>query len=281
MIQKTGKLKLPEGKKIAVNLGFDFDSSSVWMESFGKTSQVYTSRGEYGAVVGVPRILELLDKYKIKATFFIPGHTADTYPEVCQEIVKRGHEVGHHGYVHEDPTELSYEAEEAIIIKGFETLDKIGVRPVGYRSPGFDFSPNTVEILEKHGILYDSSLMGNDYYPYCPRYCSVNFDKGNTFGPPAKLIEMPASWYLDDFPHSEFVQYRTGMKPSSQIYEIWSSHFDYGVAHIKDGMMIATMHPQVIGRPHNIVMLEAFINHVLENGGFFAPLYALCESVVF
>lgn len=281
MIQKTGKMKLPEGKKIAVNLGFDFDSSSVWMESFEKTSQIYMSRGEYGAVVGVPRILDLLDQYDIKATFFIPGHTVDTYPDVCREIAARGHEVAHHGYVHEDPTNLSYEDEEAIIVKGIETLAKIGVTPVGYRSPGFDFSPNTVEILEKHGILYDSSLMGNDYYPYCPRYCNVHFDRGNTFEAPSKLIEMPASWYLDDFPHSEFVQYRTGMKPSSQIYEIWSSHFDYGIAHIKDGLMVVAMHPQVIGRPHNITMLEAFINHVLENGGFFAPLCRLCESVVF
>lgn len=123
MMQKTGKMKLPEGKKIAVNLGFDFDSSSVWMESFGKTSQVYASRGEYGAVVGVPRILNLLEQYDIKATFFIPGHTVDTFPEICKEIVKRGHEVGHHGYVHEDPTDLSYEEEDAIIIKGLETLE--------------------------------------------------------------------------------------------------------------------------------------------------------------
>ena len=102
-MQKTGKVNLPEGKKIAVNFSFDFDSSSVWMESFKKESEVYMSRGEYGAVVGVPRILDLLDKFNFKATFFIPGHTIDTYPEICKEIVARGHEVGHHGYVHEDP----------------------------------------------------------------------------------------------------------------------------------------------------------------------------------
>ena len=162
MLQKTGKVNIPEGKKIAVNLGFDFDSSSVWMESFNKSSQVYTSRGEYGAVVGVPRILDLLDKYSIKGTFFIPGHTIDTYPEVCREIVERGHEVGHHGYMHEDPTNLPLEAEEDIIVKGLKTLEKIGVRPKGYRSPGFDFSPNTLDLLDKYGFKYDSSLMGND-----------------------------------------------------------------------------------------------------------------------
>jgi len=98
---------------------------------------------------------------------------------------------------------------------------------------------------------------------------------------PAKLVEMPASWYLDDFPHSEFVQYRTGMKPQSQIFEIWKAHFDYGVKHIENGLMVVCMHPQVIGRPHNITMLETFINHVLENEGYFAPLGVLYESVVF
>lgn len=281
MIQKTGKVRLPEGKKIAVNLGFDFDSTSVWMESFGKTSQVYASRGEYGAVVGVPRILDLLDKYDIKANFFIPGHTIDTFPEVCKEIVARGHEVCHHGYVHEDPTDLSYEEEEAIMVRGLECLEKIGVKPIGYRSPGFDFSPNTLDILEKYGFKYDSSLMGNDFYPYCPKYCTVNFDKGNEFSEPSSVVEMPASWYMDDFPHSEFIMTRTGMKPQSQIFEIWTGTYDYGVENTENGMLTVAMHPQVIGRPHNIVMLEKFIKHVLETGGYFATFAEIYERTEF
>lgn len=280
-MQKTGKVRLPEGKKIAVNFGFDFDSSSVWMESFAKTSPVYTSRGEYGAEVGVPRILELLDKYKIKSTFFIPGHTIDTYPELCKEIADRGHEIAHHGYVHEDPTELSYEEEEAIMVKGLETLKKIGVEPVGYRSPGFDYSPNTIEILEKYGFKYDSSLMGNDFYPYRPRPCKVNFDKGNEFGEPANIVVMPVSWYMDDFPHSEFIMTRTGMKPQSQTFEIWKGHFDYGLEHIENGVLDVAMHPQVIGRPHNITMLEEFIQYVLENDAWVAPLCEIYEKTEF
>lgn len=280
-MQKTGKVNLPEGKKIAVNLGFDFDSTSVWMESFGKTSPVYASRGEYGAEVGVPRILKLLDKYDFKATFFVPGHTVDTYPEVCKEIAARGHEIAHHGYMHEDPTDLPYEKEEAIMVNSLETLDKIGVKPIGYRSPGFDFSPNTMGILEKYGIKYDSSLMGNDYFPYCPRPCRMNFDKGNEFGEPANLVEMPVSWYLDDFPHSEFIMTRTGMKPQSQIFEIWKAHFDYGINNIENGMMDVAMHPQVIGRPHNITMLEEFIKHIKENGAWIAPLCEIYEKIEF
>ncbi|MDL2293895.1 polysaccharide deacetylase [Ruminococcaceae bacterium OttesenSCG-928-D13] len=280
-MQTIGKVRLPEGKKIAINLGFDFDAASVWMESFGKTSQVYASRGEYGAEVGVPRILDLMDKYSLKASFFVPGHTVDTHPEVCREIVDCGHEVCHHGYVHEDPTDLSFEAEEAIMVKGLEALDKIGVRPVGYRSPGFDFSPYTVKILEKHGFVYDSSLMGNDFYPYKPRYCNVNFDKGNTFDEPSALIEMPVSWYLDDFPHLEFVMTRAGMKPPSQVYEIWKGHFDYGIRNVENGLLNVAMHPQVIGRPHNIAMLETFIGYILENGGWIAPMKDICERIEF
>ena len=280
-MQKTGSVLLPEGKKLAVNFGFDFDSSSVWMESFQKSSQVYTSRGEYGAEVGVPRILELLDRYNIKATFFVPGHTLDTYPEVCREIAARGHEIGHHGYVHEDPTFLSREEEERILVKGLETLAKIGVRPTGYRSPGFDFSPNTLSLLEKYGFRYDSSLMGNDFYPYCPRYCTVHHDRGNTFGEPSTVVELPASWYLDDFPHSEFIMTRTGMKPQSQIFEIWKAHFDYGIRNAKNGLMVVAMHPQVIGRPHNLTMLETFIQYVLEQGAWAAPLQEICSRVQF
>ncbi|MEE0797514.1 MAG: polysaccharide deacetylase [Anaerovoracaceae bacterium] len=280
-MQKVGKVKLPEGKKIALNLGFDFDSSSVWMESFGKTSMVYTSRGEYGAEIGVPRILNLLDKYDIKSTFFVPGHTIDTYPEVCKEILARGHEISHHGYVHEDPTDLPLKEEEEIFVKGLEALDRIGVKPLGYRSPGFDFSPNTISILEKYDIKYDSSLMGQDFYPYCPAPCKVNFDKGNEFGEPSKIVEMPASWYMDDFPHSEFIMTRTGMKPQSQIFEIWSTTFDYGVDNTQNGLLNVAMHPQVIGRPHNIVMLEKFIRHALDRGAWIAPFAEIYKAVEF
>ena len=281
-MQDLGKVKLPEGKKIAVNIGFDFDASSVWMETFKQSSQVYLSRGEYGAEVGVPRILKLLKKYDIESSFCVPGHTADSFPDVCMEIIKEGHEIVHHGYVHEDPTMISAEEEEKILVKGFEALDRLGVRPTGYRSPGWDVSSNTLDLLEKHGIKYDSSLMGNDYYPYHPRHCIVNYDKGNTFGKTSSIVEMPVTWYLDDFPHSEFVGTRTGMKPQSQIYEIWKTYFDYAVENkIEGGMMVLTTHPQVIGRPHNITMLEEFIKYINEKGGWITSLKNIYDNITF
>jgi len=239
------------------------------------------SRGEYGAEVGVPRILDLLKKYDIEASFCVPGHTADSYPDICKEIIKEGHEILHHGYVHEDPTFLPIEEEEKILVKGLEALEKLGVKPIGYRSPGFDLSPNTLNLLEKHGIKYDSSLMGNDFYPYHPRVCEVNYDKGNVFGEPLSIVEMPVTWYLDDFPHLEFIGTRTGMKPPSQVFEIWKMYFDYAVENTENGMMVVTMHPQVIGRPHNIIMLEQFINYVLERGGWITSLRNIYKSVEF
>src|SRR5665647_811830 len=192
-MQKTGIVNVPENKKVAVNLGFDFDAFSVWTETFKQTSQAYLSRGEYGAEVCVPRILKLLDKYGITSSFCIPGHTADSYPDVCKSIIATGHEIVHHGYVHEDPTNLDIAEEEAIIVKGFEALARIGAKPQGYRSPGFDLSNNTLKLLLKHGIKYDSSLMGNDFYPYHPRVCINNFDKGNEFEESSGIVEMPVS----------------------------------------------------------------------------------------
>lgn len=281
-MQSTGKVKLPKGKKIAVNIGFDFDAFSVWMETFKQSSQAYMSRGEYGAEVGVPRVLKLLEKYGIEGSFCIPGHTADSYPDVCKEIIKQGHEVVHHGYVHEDPTFLSYEEEEAIFDKGLEALERLGVRPIGYRSPGFDVSPNTLRLLEKKGIKYDSSLMGNDYYPYHPRYCEVSYDKQNVFEKASSIVEMPVTWYLDDFPHSEFIGTRTGMKPSSQIYEIWKEYFDYAIENnIENGMMVVTTHPQVIARPHNIRMLEEFIKYMLKKSGWITSLRNIYDNIEF
>ena len=280
-MQKTGRVNIPGNKKVAVNLGFDFDAFSVWMETFKQTSQAYLSRGEYGAEVCVPRILKLLKKYKITGSFCIPGHTADSYPDVCKSIIDAGHEVVHHGYVHEDPTNLDILEEEAILLKGFEALERIGAKPQGYRSPGFDLSDNTLQLLEKHGIKYDSSLMGNDFYPYHPRLCKVNFEKGNEYQEASGIVEMPVTWYLDDFPHFEFIGSRTGMKPQSQVFEIWKAYFDYAVRNVENGMMVVTMHPQVIGRPHHITMLEELILHMQESGAWITSLNEIYKRIEF
>lgn len=280
-MQTTGRVKLPAGKKVAVNIGCDFDAFTVWMTTFGETSQAYMSRGEYGAEVGVPRLLKLFEKQGVKASFCIPGHTADTFPEVCKAIVAGGHEVVHHGYVHENPAEYEAEAEEDIIVRGLASLEKIGARPVGYRSPGWDYSPNTVDILLKHGFIYDSSLMANDFFPYKPRIVEVNFDKANTFSAPKDIIVLPVTWFLDDFPYSEKVNNRDGLREPSAMFEVWKSYFDYAVENIEGGCFILTTHPQTIGRPHNIRMLEQLIEYMKGKDAWFATMEEIARATEF
>ncbi|WP_026575714.1 polysaccharide deacetylase family protein [Bacillus sp. UNC438CL73TsuS30] len=280
-MQSTGKIALPEGKRVAVNIGVDFDAASVWMGTFKRFSPSYMARGEFGAEVGVPRLLKLFNKYTIQTSFCIPGHTIDTHTDICKEIVTIGHEVCHHGYAHEDPTDLPYEQEEKIMNMGLEALDRIGVKPRGYRSPSWDYSPNTLSILEKHGFSYDSSLMGNDLYPYRPRPVEINEDNGNKFGPPSKIIEIPVSWYLDDFPTQEFVPGGAeGMRSNQELYDRWKSIFDYACEEEEGACYILTVHPQTIGRAHNIQMLEKLIKYMDSRGAWFTTLGSIYDSYV-
>ena len=279
MPQVSGKVRIPAGKKVAVNIGCDFDAQAIWIGSFNLTSPAYMSRGEFGAEVAVPRLLKLFAKHKVKATWCIPGHTVDTWPEVCKEIVAAGHEVGHHGYVHENPTPLSLEEETKVMEMGLEALARIGVKPRGYRSPYWDFSPNTLSILEKYGFDYDSSLMANDLHPYRPRPVEVHADRGNVFGPPSKILEIPVSWYLDDFPQVEYMTGRQeGMRPSQDIFDRWKAIFDYAVENEEDACYVLTTHPQTIGRAHTIQMFEELIAHMKDPVAWFATLSEICDA---
>ena len=178
-----------------VCLSFDFDAISLWIGPYGATSPSMISRGEFGAV-GARRLLRLLDRFGVPATFFVTGHTADTYPEIVREIVAAGHEIGHHGYLHENPAALgSKEREREVLEMGLRALDRAaGVRPVGYRSPAWDNSPHTIELLLEAGFRYESSLMGDDFTPYWCRVGDVIRPDGPyEFGPEVDLVEMPVS----------------------------------------------------------------------------------------
>jgi peptidoglycan-N-acetylglucosamine deacetylase len=278
-MQVTGKVKIPEGKRVAVNIGLDFDAASTWMGTFKCFSPAYISRGEFGAEVGAPRLLKLFEKYNIKTTWFIPGHTVDTHTDVCKEVVANGHEVGHHGYAHEIITDLSCDEEEKIMQMGLEALSKIGITPRGYRSPAWDYSPNTLQILEKYGFKYDSSLMGNDLHPYRPCPVKVNLDRGNEFGKPSSIVEIPVSWFLDDWPTQEYIPgSMLAMRPVSEVFDRWKSIFDYACNHENGACYALTIHPQVSGRAHTIQMLEQLIQYMQEQGAWFATLNDIYEA---
>lgn len=264
-----GQLKLPEGKKIAVNLGTDFDAQSLWMGGFNKPSPSMMSRGEFGAKVGVPRLLDLYERFDIKTTWFTPGHTVDTFTEECELIAAKGHEFGHHGYFHENPTLIDAGTEEELVERAFATFDKrLGVRPTGYRSPYWDYSDNTLDIVEKMGFKYDSSLMGRDLQAYRPQRWAIDWENGNTPGKASHVIELPVSWYLDDFPPQACVTgVQAGQQDTRTMLDRWRDIFDYGYERVEGAAFISCVHPQIIGQPHNMLWYEKLIEHMVSRDG--------------
>src|ERR1044071_4893555 len=169
-----------------VCLSFDFDAISGWIAR-GMTSPTPISRGEFGAHVGVPRILDLLQRHEVTSSWYIPGHTREPYPAPCRRVAAAGHEIGHHGWTHRPPATLTREQEEEELVRANEQIKKLTGRYArGYRSPSWDLSDHSVELLLKHGFVYDSSMMGDDYTPYRVRQGDVI------------ELEKPAVFELDD-----------------------------------------------------------------------------------
>lgn len=259
-----------------VSLTFDFDTMSGFAAR-GLTTPTYASRGEFG-VIGADRLLQLLVRHAIRATWFIPGYTLETYPHLCERVVTAGHEIGHHGWSHRPPASLSVDAEEAELVRGNEAIERLcGRRARGYRSPSWDLSPHTVDLLLAHGFAYDSSLMGDDYLPYRVRRgdrCEP--DQPYRFGEPTALIEMPISWSTDDYPHFEFLRTPTtvlqGLHSPRTVMECWLDEFRYMRAHVSWGVLTYTCHPFVIGRGYRMLWFERFVADLMSAGAVFLTL---------
>ena len=271
-------------KPYAVCLTFDFDAMCVWLGGYPQVTPAMLSRGEYGATVAVPRILDLLAEYQIPATFFVPGHTAESFPETVENILSAGHEVAHHGYGHEDPSTQTPDEERRSLERALAVLERfLGHPPLGYRSPSWDYSETTLPLLLEHGFLYDSSLFAGDFHPYHPRLGDV-VDIGSPLqkGEEVDIWEFPVDFSLDDWPHFtfNFDPLRVGLSAPSKVLEIWAGDFDYMVEHEESGVFTVTMHPQVIGRGHRMAMLEKLIQHVLsEETARFARLEDLAQEL--
>lgn len=254
---------------VAVCLSFDFDAICLWLGSLNATSPSAISRGEFGAVA-TGRLLDMLARWDIKSTWFIPGHTIDTYPDLVRRVADAGHEIGHHNYCHENPISLSLDEEKRVLDRGTETIRRItGKAPEGFRSPAWDLSPHSIALLLERGFLYDSSLMGNDYAPY---YCRVGDvaakDGPYIFGREVEMVELPVTWGLDDFPAFEWLYgVNQGLSAPSQVYERWAGDFDYLCDFVGAGVYCLTMHPQVIGRGHRLLMLNRLVEHMKERTG--------------
>jgi peptidoglycan-N-acetylglucosamine deacetylase len=243
----------PNGAKAAVALSFDFDAETNALRD-GQYSPGGLSQGEYAARVAVPRILALLEKYGIPASFFVPGVTALLHPAEIRAIMASGrHEIGLHGWIHERNSLLSEEEERTLMKKSFETLKQAaGKAPVGIRTPSWDFSAFTLKLVRELGLLYDSSLMADDR-PYDILEA----------GKPAGVVEIPVEWLLDDYPYFGFERF-TDVRPHitpNEVLEIWSAEFDK--AYEEGTLFVLTMHPKYIGHRSRIAMLEKLIQHIL------------------
>ena len=259
-----------------VTVGFDFDAMSGFIAR-GMTSPTPISRGEFGPVA-VPRILALLAKYRIPASWFIPGHTLETYPGESRRIADAGHEIGHHGWTHVPPNDLTREQEEEGLVRANAQIRKLtGGDARGYRSPAWDLSPHSVELMLKHGFLYDSSMMGNDHMPYRVRQGDrIELEKPAVFGKPTKLIEMPVSWTLDDYPHFEFMRTKQwvlpGLMNASLVLENWVNDYLYMKENVEWGILNYTFHPYVIGRGHRMMALENLLRTLSEQDAHFMTI---------
>jgi peptidoglycan-N-acetylglucosamine deacetylase len=258
-----------------VCLTFDFDNTSSAIAR-GQTTPTMLSRGDFG-VVGAARILELLERHSIRSTWFIPGHTIESYPDACRAVVRAGHEIGHHGWTHRVPASLTREEEAAELERGNAAIEAIaGRRARGYRSPAWDLSPWSIDLLLEQGFLYDSSLMGDDYLPYQARVGDVaELEQPLRFGQDSPLVEMPISWSLDDYPVFEYSRSTGGILPGLMnarlVGENWLGDFRY-MARQDWGVITYTFHPHVIGRGHRMLMLEALIDQLMSSGATFVAM---------
>ncbi|MFC7203076.1 polysaccharide deacetylase [Haloferax namakaokahaiae] len=251
----------------SVCLTFDFDGVSSWIHSFeSPDSPTKLSRGLFGVDVGAPRVLDLLDQFDVESTWFTPGHTIDSFPERAEEVWTRGHDIQHHGWSHTRPRQYeSKAAERADIERGVESIVELtGNRPTGYRSPSWDFSLHTLDILRELGFEWDSSQMATDFVPYYVREgwkapADGPFERGTE----TELVEVPVSWHRDDFPAFAFNRER-GYTNERAIFRQWREQFDWMVEHVDGGVFVLTMHPQVIGHGHRLDRLESFIEHVAD-----------------
>jgi peptidoglycan-N-acetylglucosamine deacetylase len=251
------------GARCAVALSFDSDHETNELRDGGK-SIGRMSWGQYGNRVGVPRIIDLLDRYGIKASFYVPAVAALLYPDEQKRLVAEGHEIGIHGWIHELNSVLPYEAERDLMFRSTDTLEKItGVRPVGLRTPSWDFSPNTLRIETELGLLYDSSLMADED-------CYDLVMDGKSTG----IVEVPVEWVRDDavyFMMNRFQSLRP-YTPPKDVLDIFLREFD--AAYQAGGLFQLTMHPHIITPRSRIWILEEIIRHAQAKGDVWFATHA-------
>lgn len=252
-----------------VVLSFDVDGSSGMINRDPRVEQRPSARsfGDYGPTVAVPHILTALSRADVLASFYIPGWVAERNPGTVEQIASTGHEIGHHGYLHEPPATLSAEEEAEVLDKGSHILQGItGEVVVGYRSPSWELSDVSLALMSERGFRYDSSLMGSD----APYWVGAG---------ESTLVELPIHWALDDYPYFVFAPTdgRRLQAAPEQVESTWRDAFDE--IYRRGGVFTLTMHPYIIGRPGRVSMLERLIGYMQSKPGVtFARAVDVCDE---
>jgi peptidoglycan-N-acetylglucosamine deacetylase len=271
------------GKDIMVAFGVDVDAVAGWLGTYGgEDSPNDISRGVFAGTVGARRLLELFRRFGIPSSWFVPGHSLESFPETIEQVVADGHEIGLHGYSHENPMAMSAEQERDVLHRTLEITERFcGQRPQGYVAPWWELGPRTIELLIEAGIDYDHSMMHDDFHPYFlptyERWTPIDLSgPAETWmrplerGPLSDLVEIPASWYLDDLPPMMFIKGAPnshGFVNPRDIEELWRDQFDWVHREHEYAIFPISIHPDVSGRPQVLLMLERLIEYISSHDG--------------
>jgi peptidoglycan/xylan/chitin deacetylase (PgdA/CDA1 family) len=264
-------------KDIQICLGVDVDAVAGWLGSYGgQDSPNDIQRGMFAGEVGAPRLLNLFEKYELRTSWFIPGHSIETFPAQMQAVADAGHEIGAHGYSHENPIAMTPQQEQDVLAKSIELIEKLsGRRPRGYVAPWWELSAQTASLLLENGFSYDHSQNYNDFTPFYARVGDswTNVDYSKTAqewmkplvrGREVDLVEFCGNWYVDDLPPMMFIKQSAnshGFVSPRDIEQLWRDQFDWVYREMDYAAFPVTLHPDVSGRPQVLLMLERLIEY--------------------
>jgi peptidoglycan/xylan/chitin deacetylase (PgdA/CDA1 family) len=270
-------------KEIICAFGVDVDSVAGWIGSYGGgDSPSDIQRGVFASEVGNIRLLKMFKKYNLQTTFFIPGHSIESFPDQVKQIVDAGHEIGAHGYLHENPVAMTPTQEEDVLTKCIELIEKIsGRKPRGYVAPWWEMSESTIGLLQKYGFKYDHSQGYRDFQPFYARlgdkWNVIDYSKRAVdwmhplqSGKEVDVVGIGANWYVDDLPPMMFIKKSPnshGFVNPRDIEELWRDQFDYVYREMDYAIFPFTIHPDVSGRPQVILMLERLIEYINGHDG--------------
>jgi peptidoglycan-N-acetylglucosamine deacetylase len=279
-------------KEIIATIGVDIDAVAGWIGSYGGgNSPSDIQRGVWAGEVGTPRLLKLFEKHGLKTSWFIPGHSIETFPDQVRMVAEAGHEIGAHGYLHENPVSMTPAQEEEVLVRSIELVEALsGRKPRGYVAPWWEMSSLTVDLLLKHGFTYDHSQAYRDFVPFYARtgdrWTTIDYSKPARewmkplqHGREVDLVEIGANWYVDDLPPMMFMKASPnshGFVGPRQIEELWRDQFDWLYRELDYGVFPITIHPDVSGRPQVLLMLERLVEYI---GGHEGVRWATMEEI--